>query len=193
MRVLNFSFLDIPNAKKVDEKSFFDEVLNKKFDVLVVDFNYFKEYLEIKDFVKSVVIFVSYECNVLMYKKMLEVGDYCYLYNEYEKLLIRLRYLKKKVLNSANFVFKFGDLLYNFNARELYKSSIPVKLSGAEKELLETLIKNRSRYLSKEEILQECESIESLDSIKVLISHLRKLGFEIVNQKNLGYKLKEIK
>ncbi|MEO1927963.1 MAG: winged helix-turn-helix domain-containing protein [Nautiliaceae bacterium] len=193
MRVLNFSFLDIPNAKKVDEESFFDEVLNKKFDVLVVDFNYFKEYLEIKDFVKSTIIFLAYECNVFIYKKALEVGDYCYSYNEYEKLLIRLRYLKKKVLNSTNFVFKFGDLLYNFNARELYKSSIPVKLSGAEKELLETLIKNRNRYLSKEEILQECESIESLDSIKVLISHLRKLGFEIVNQKNLGYKLKEIK
>jgi len=48
-------------------------------------------------------------------------------------------------------------------------------------------------YLSKDFILSNCESIESEGSIKVLISKLRQLGFDIVNQKNLGYKLKEKK
>jgi len=37
----------------------------------------------------------------------------------------------------------------------------------------------------------ECDSIESESSIKVLVSHLRKLGIEIENRKNLGYKIKE--
>ena len=104
-----------------------------------------------------------------------------------------MEYLQKKLLKSKATVYKSGNLLYNFNTNELYKNSMPVKLSGAEKELLKTLIKHRNTYLSKNDILMECDSIESESSIKVLISHLRKIGFEIINQKNLGYKLKEFK
>jgi DNA-binding response OmpR family regulator len=175
----------------VDDNDFYDAVLNKKFDVILISFDYFGHFLEIKEYVKSTVIFLNYYCDTMIYKKVLEVADYCYLYTEFEKLNLRLEFLRKKTLKTKSSVYKLKNLLYNFAIDELYKDSVPVKLSSAEKELLRTLIKNRNRYLSKEDILMECDTIESEASIKVLISHLRKLGIEIDNQKNSGYKLKD--
>jgi len=172
------------------ENEFYEKVINIKFDVLIIDFAYLKEFLEIKDYTSSVVVFITDYCDMQIYKKALEVGDYCYLIYEYEKIKLRLEYLHKKILNSKALVYKNGDILYNFKTDELYVDSKPVKLSQAEKELLKALIKNKNRYLS-DEILKECENIESESSIKVLVSHLRKIGIKINNLKNYGYKIKE--
>jgi len=196
MRVLCFSeyllnFENFDTTYVYEENAFYDAVINKKFDVIVVSFSFFPQYMEVKRFLDSTVIFVNSYCDSFIYKKILEVADYCYRYDEGDKIYFRLKYLQKKLLKTKASVYKFGDLLYNFNTNELYKNSVPVKLSSAEKELLKTLIKNRNTFLSKDDILMECDSIESESSIKVLISHLRKLGFEIENQKNLGYRLKE--
>jgi len=198
MRILCFTTFDLKLERfdciyVTNENDFYERVLNKKFDVIIVSFEFFSEFLEIKEYINSTIIFLTDYCDIQIYKKTLEVGDFCYQYLEYDKLLYRLEYLRKKLLKSKATVYKAGKLLYNFNTNELYKNSMPVKLSGAEKELLKTLIKHRNTYLSKNDILMECDSIESESSIKVLISHLRKIGFEIINQKNLGYKLKEFK
>jgi DNA-binding response OmpR family regulator len=195
MRILVFTEFDLAlknfNTQYInDENIFYELVLNKKFDVMIISFSYFKEFLEIKNFVKSTVIFLVEYCDNLIYKKALEVGDYCYLINEYEKLIIRLKYLQKKILNINSAIYKSDKILYNFNTNELYIDLKPVKISLAENELLKTLLKNKNRFLSKEDILMECDSIESETSIKVLISRLRKLGFKIENKKNLGYRIK---
>ena len=194
MRVLCFTTFDL-KLKRFDcmyatsENDFYERVLNKKFDVIIVSFEFFSEFLEIKEYINSTIIFLTDYCDIQIYKKTLEVGDFCYQYLEYDKLLYRLEYLQKKLLKSKATVYKSGNLLHNFNTNELYKNSMPVKLSSAEKELLKTLIKHRNTYLSKVDILMECDNIESEASIKVLISHLRKLGLNIENQKNLGYKI----
>ena len=185
---LEFNKYDVIYAK--DENEFYDKVLNKKFDVLIISFEFFSEFINIKDYINNNVIFIANYCDHYVYKKILEVADYCYLLNEYDKLVVRLEYLQKKILKSKSTIYKKGSILYNFNTNELYINSEPVKLSSAENELLKTLIKHRNSYLSKDDILMQCDSIESEASIKVLISHLRKLGLNIENQKNLGYKIK---
>ncbi|GAB6074782.1 winged helix-turn-helix domain-containing protein [Nautilia lithotrophica] len=186
---IKFNKFDVYYAK--DENDFYDKIINKKFDVLIISFDYYSEYLNIKDYINYKVIFLTTFCDSYIYKKILEVADYCYLTHEYDKLIIRLEYLQKKILKSKSTIYKKGNILYNFNTNELYINSEPIKLSSAENELLKTLIKNKNMYLSKEDILMQCDSIESEASIKVLISHLRKLGIDIENQKNLGYKIKE--
>ncbi|ACM93729.1 response regulator [Nautilia profundicola AmH] len=196
MRILCFIDYDLKIDKfdvvyATDEDDFYDKILNKKYDVLIISFEFFSQFVNIKDYIKSSIIFTTAYCDTYIYKKALEVGDFCYLMHEYDKLLLRLQYLQKKLLKSKSTVYKKDNILYNFNTNELYIDSKPVKLSSAENELLKTLIKNKNTYLSKEDILMECDSIESEASIKVLISHLRKLGINIENQKNLGYKLKE--
>jgi len=196
MKILCFTPFDLKLKKfdcmyALDENDFYEKILNRKYDVIIVSFDFYSEFINIKDYVHSTVVFLNSYCDSFIYKKVLEVGDYCYTYAEFDKFFLRLEYLQKKILKSKSTVYKRDNLLYNFNTNELYIDSKPVKLSSAENELLKTLIKNKNTYLSKEDILMECDSIESIDSIKVLISHLRKLGIEIENQKNLGYKIKE--
>jgi DNA-binding response OmpR family regulator len=194
MRILVYDFVDRYDFEKVfvsDENDFYTKILEKKFDLLIINFNLLRDFLEIKKFFKGIVVFMSEYCDELIYKKSLEYGDYCFSYSEYWKLKYRLKYLKTRLSDQNSFVFKCGDLLFNMNTYQLYKNKIPQKITKAEAELLKILIKNKKRYVSKEEILEYSENIDSETSIKVIISKLRKLGFDIKSQRNLGYQIKE--
>jgi two-component system OmpR family response regulator len=167
MRILNYSFLELEkyDCKKVyDNKSFFDEI-------------FFKEYI----------IFLSNFCDEMYYKKALEIGDFCYLYSDYEKLIYRINYLKKKLFKKD--IFKFNDFFYNVNTKSLYLKNKLVPLTKSESELLYFLFKNSKRFVSNVEIIENCDFINNLNSIKVIISNLRKKGIDIINKKNLGYKI----
>lgn len=171
------------------EENFFDEIIFKNFDVLIIDFKYLETFLEVKQYFKGIVIFISSYIDELVYKKALEIGDYFYTYEEKWKIAYRLKYIAKKFLNQKSNVFVFKDLIFNLKTKELYKNRELIKLSPAKKEILKLLIENKNRFISKEYILENSENIDNISSIKVLISKLRQLGFEIENQKDLGYKL----
>ena len=194
MRILIFGVdyinenYDLEYVYNVDE--FYTKVLNKKYDVLIVNFDLFEFVSEIKRFFEGKIIFISSFIDELIYKKSLEIGDFCYHFNEVWKVGFRLKYLQKELLNLNSNIFKYKDLIFDLKRKVLYKDKKEVSLSPAERELLKLLIVNKN-YLNKDFILNNCENIESESSIKVLISKLRQLGFDIVNQKNLGYKLKE--
>jgi len=176
-----------------DSDEFYEKILNKKYDVLIVNFDLFEYVSEIKRFFEGKIIFISAFIDELVYKKSLEMGDFCYSFDEMWKLNYRLLYLRKHILGLNSLVFKYKDFIFDLKRKVLYKNNEEVFLSPAEKEILKLLILNKNQYLSKDFILNNCEYIESENSIKVLISKLRHLGFDIINQKNLGYKLKEKK
>jgi len=176
---------------EIDE--FYEKILSKKYDVLIVNFDLFEYVSEIKKFFEGKIIFISAFIDELIYKKSLEMGDFCYSFDEMWKLNYRLLYLRKHILGLNSMIFKYGSLIFDLKRKVLYKNNEEIFLSPAEKEILKLLILNKNQYLSKDFILNNCEYIESENSIKVLISKLRHLGFDIINQKNLGYKLKEKK
>jgi len=180
---------DLEYVYNVDE--FYTKVLNKKYNVLIVDFDLFEFVREIKRFFEGKIIFISSFIDELIYKKSLEIGDFCYDFNELWKVGFRLKYLQKELLNLNSNIFKYKDLIFDLKRKVLYKDKKEVSLSPAERELLKLLVVNKI-YLNKDFILNNCENIDSESSIKVLISKLRQLGFDIINQKNLGYKLKEL-
>jgi len=182
----NFEIIYVYN-----ENDFYDEALNKKYDVLMVNFDFFANVKEIKQFFNGRIIFICPFIDALIYKKSLEVGDFCYSYEEMWKLDYRLLHLRKDILGIESNIFKYGNLIFDLKLKTLYKNSEEVFLTSAEKDLLKLLILNKNRYLDKEFIVNNSEFIESENSIKVLISKLRRYGFDIINQKNLGYKLKE--
>jgi len=194
MKVLVFDYKDIYEFDKkfIDNcDDFFNEVFKSKIDVLIINIDFLECLKEIKKFFNGYIIFISKFIDAYIYKKSLENGDYCYNYDEIYKIPVRLEYLKRKILNLRGSVYKYKNFTINFNTKEVYQNLELVKLTPAEKDLLFFLIKNRNRYVSKDEIIESSEIIESIDSVKVIISSLRKVGFEIINQKNLGYKLKE--
>lgn len=173
-----------------DEEKFFNEILFKNYDVLIINFDFLSFFLEIKQYFKGVVIFVYGFVDELIYKKALEIGDYFYTFEEKWKIPYRLKYISRKILNLKSNVFVFNDLVFNLKTKELYKNRKNISLSPAERDILKLLIENKNRFLSKEFIVDNCENIDNISSIKVIISNLRKVGFEIDNKKNLGYKIK---
>ena len=174
-----------------DEEKFFHEILYKHYDVLIINFDFLSSFLEVNRFFKGAVVFVYTFTDELIYKKALEVGDYFYTFEEIWKIPYRLKYISKKILNQKSNIFIFNNLVFNLKTKELYKNRVNIKLSPAERDVLKLLIENKNRFLSKEFIVENCENIDNISSIKVIISNLRKTGFEIDNQKNLGYKIKE--
>jgi len=176
-----------------DEENFYNEILYKHYDVIVLNFELLSYFLEVKNYFKGEVIFVNSLIDELVYKKALEIGDFIYSYEDLWKLKYRLKYIAKKRLDYKRDVFTFKNLIFNLKTKELYKNREPLKLSPAERDILKLLIKNKNRFISKEFILENSENIDNISSIKVIVSNLRKLGFEIKNQKNLGYKIKESK
>ena len=172
-----------------DENEFFDEVVFRHYDVIIVDFSFLSSFLEVYENFEGVVIFINSFVDELVYKKALEIGDFLYSYDEKWKISYRLKYIAKKLSKKDVFVYK--DLIFNLKTKMLYKNRNPIKLSPAERDILELLIQNKNRFISKDFILENSKNIDTISSIKVIISNLRKLGFNIKNQKNLGYKIKE--
>jgi len=171
-----------------NEDEFYEEIINRHYDVLIVNFDYFSEFSEVKRFFKGIVIFAYGYVDELIYKKSLEAGDYFYIFDELWKLDYRLKYISKKLLDQKR-IFIFNDLVFDLKEKVLYKNKKSIKLSPAERDVLTLLINNKSSFISKDFILQNSENIDTISSIKVLISKLRKLGFDIENQRELGYKL----
>lgn len=170
---------------------FYELFLNQQYDVLIANFDFFNEVKEIINVYNGYIIFLSKICDELIYKKALEIADFCYSYDEVFKLKYRLEYLKRKIYNMQGSIFKHKELLYNCNLNRLYKKNQELDLTKAQQEVLELLIKNRNNYLNSEYIVNASPFIGSKNSIKVIISSLRKLGFDIISKQNLGYKLKE--
>jgi len=180
---------NITYTNSVEE--FYDTFLDSHYDILIANFDF---YSDVKEFVSVYKGYIIFLCNIndeLIYKKSLDIADFCYSYNEIFKLKYRIDYLKRKIYKSKSSVYKYKDLLYNFNTSTLYKNSELIKLTKAQQELIALLIKNRNNFLSNEHILHISSFIGSKSSIKVIISSIRKLGFDIISKQNLGYKLKE--
>jgi DNA-binding response OmpR family regulator len=174
-----------------NKEQFFNTFLDTHFDILVANFDFYAEVKEIKNYYSGEIIFLYDYVDELVYKKSLEVANYCYSYSELFKLQHRIEYIKKAIYKLNGSIFKHKNLLYNLNTSMLYKDSIAISLTKAQKEIIETLIKNRNNYLSAEMIIDLNSHIGTIGSIKVIISSLRKLGFDIISKQNQGYKIKE--
>ncbi len=186
--IYNLPYLDV-EGKKVYEFDDLYEEIDKNYDVLIVNFEYLDDFLEIKKYHKGSVVFMYYYSNHTIYKRALENGDYFYTYDELYKLQTRLEYLRKKLKKSE--FFRYGDLFFDIKNERVFKNREEISLTNGEKEVLKILVQNKNRYITKFDIMDMTDYIENENSVKVLISRLRKLGFEIETLKNQGYKIKE--
>ncbi|WP_457560206.1 hypothetical protein [Caminibacter sp.] len=192
MRVLiyNLPFLEV-KGKKVNGFDELYEEIDKKYDVLILNFLDIADFLELKNYFEGVVIFLCNYVDELTYKRALEEGDYCYGFNELFRLHYRLEYLKRKFKKRK--FFKYKNLFFDLENERLFKNREEIGLPKGEKEVLKILIQNKDKYLDKFKIVELCDYVDNEESVKVLISRLRKLGFEIESLKNQGYKIKEEK
>ena len=175
-----------------DEDEVYELTFKQKFDFYIFDFeNGYKaleNLRESKD--ETIAIFLSNLETFDAQKKAYNIADDFFKKSStyVEEIKIKIEYFIRKFFNLDE-IIKYKDIYFNRRLRFIYKNYKKIELTNLEYDLLILFFKNKKQYLSKEEIIDRLNITEG--SLKVKISNLRKIGFDIENKKEIGYKIKE--
>ncbi|MBL0154594.1 MAG: response regulator transcription factor [Chitinophagaceae bacterium] len=129
--------------------------------------------------------------------------DYLVKPFEFKELLVRIRALLKRTMNQllpTGNILKVGDLELNVDSKEVTRDGQLIQLTAKEFQLLEYLMRNRNRVVSRADIAEKVWELDfdtKTNVIDVYVNFLRKKidrGFEgklIHTQVGMGYILKE--
>ncbi len=108
----------------------------------------------------------------------------------------RLRALIRRKHVAAGEEIKIGSLRFDTKGKRVYVREMPIELGSRELEVLEILMLNTGRVVSKEQILQRISSLEDelgMNAVEVYVHRLRKKiadsGLNLRTIRGLGYLL----
>ncbi len=111
-----------------------------------------------------------------------------YLIKPFEpiELVLRINKLLNPRINKLkkSSEFFFGEFKYNLNTKSLKKNEKHIGLTGAEQYLLEILVNNINKEVSREFVIQKLKLDSNLRSIDVLVNRLRK---KITSSGNISF------
>src|SRR5688500_15405261 len=127
--------------------------------------------------------------------------DYIVKPFDFKELLVRIRALLKRIFNNipSGNVLKVADLVINLDSREVHRAGNGISLTAKEFQLLEFLVRNRNKVVSRAEIALNVWDIDfdtKTNVIDVYVNFLRKKldnDFDkkiIHTQVGVGYVLK---
>lgn len=117
---------------------------------------------------------------------------------EWDELLARIRILQRKVYAAESSKISINDLVIDLMSREISRGEKSIQLTAKEFALLEYLIRNLNRVVSKNQILENVWNMDfdpESNIVEVYLHQLRKKidkGFEkqlIETVIGVGYKL----
>ncbi|MCE9633681.1 MAG: response regulator [Methylophilales bacterium] len=123
--------------------------------------------------------------------------DYLVKPFDLDELIARLRALLRRSNGKSNPMLQHGDIALDMAAHAATQQGRPVELSAREFSLLQELLQNTGRVLSREQLEQRLygwgEEVES-NSVEVHIHHLRKkLGSDLIRTvRGVGYTIDKI-
>ncbi len=128
--------------------------------------------------------------------------DYIIKPFDFRELLVRIRALLKRIHSTVatGTLLRAGDLVMNLDSKEVTRNGQPVSLTAKEFQLLEFLLRNKNKVLSRADIALQVWDIDfdtRTNVIDVYVNYLRKKidkGFEeplIHTQVGMGYVLKD--
>jgi DNA-binding response OmpR family regulator len=129
--------------------------------------------------------------------------DYIIKPFEFKELLMKIRVLLKRTTHQTvptGNVLRASDLEINLESKEVKRGSIPVSLTAKEFQLLEYLMRNKNRVVSRADIAINVWDIDfdtNTNVIDVYINYLRNKVDKPFDQKliqtqvGMGYILKE--
>ncbi len=128
--------------------------------------------------------------------------DYVVKPFDFKELLVRIRALLKRLRQNVPVgnILKVGDLVMNLDSKEVTRDGNPISLTAKEFQLLEYLVKNKSKVVSRADIALNVWDIDfdtKTNVIDVYVTFLRKKVDRdfpnklIHTQVGMGYILKE--
>lgn len=130
--------------------------------------------------------------------------DYIVKPFEFKELLVRIRALLKRTMNQqipTGNILKVSDLEMNLDSKEVKRNQIKINLTAKEFQLLEYLLRNRNRVVSRADIAENVWDIDfdtQTNVIDVYVNYLRnkidkKFSSKLIHtQVGMGYILKEL-
>jgi two-component system, OmpR family, response regulator len=114
---------------------------------------------------------------------------------EMEELLARLRAITRRGNGLATSVLEDGDLKMDVRSNTTFKSGVLVNLTPLEFRLLQHLLVNKARCLSKEELAEQLYDFNherEPNAIEAVVSRVRrKLGPDVIESKRgFGYRFR---
>ena len=172
----------VSTAQSVDKAN---KLLNLfSFDIIVLDImmpvvsgteflNNFR-----KENVNTPVIMLTANSQLNIKTKSYNLGCDDYLSKPFEplELILRIKKLLNPRINNVKVDKKyyFGDFIYELNTKKLNKNNKLIKLTTNEEYLLEILIKNINKEISREYIGKKLNVDTNLRSVDVIVARLRK-------------------
>ena len=129
--------------------------------------------------------------------------DYMVKPFEFRELLLKMRVLLKRTVNQqlpVGYVLKAADLIMNLDSKEVIRGGITIKLTAKEFQLLEYLLRNKNRVVSRADLAINVWDIDfdtNTNVIDVYISYVRNKVDRNFEQKliqthvGMGYVLKD--
>ncbi len=113
---------------------------------------------------------------------------------DFEELIVRLRALLKRTRAIEDERICAGTFTYHLGRNVLYHHDQRLSLTAYEHKIVGMLFRSRGAVVAKEALLYTLgEGEESSEgSLRVMMSHLRKLGLEIETIRGLGYRLETL-
>ena len=172
----------VSTAQNVDRAN---KLLNLfSFDIIVLDIMMPKisgtEFLNNfrKENVNTPVIMLTANSQLNIKTKSYNLGCDDYLSKPFEplELILRIKKLLNPRINNVKVDKKyyFGDFIYESNTKKLNKNNKIIKLTTNEEYLLEILIKNINKEISREYIGKKLNVDTNLRSVDVIVARLRK-------------------
>ncbi len=116
------------------------------------------------------------------------IGCDDYLSKPFEptELVLRIKKLLNPRINNIKSQKKhfFGDFIYEFQTKQLFKNNENIKLTTNEEYLIEILVSNVNKVISRELIAKKLNLDSNLRSVDVLITRLRK---KITTNTNISF------
>ena len=154
------------------------------FDIIVLDIMMPKisgtEFLNTfrKENVNTPVIMLTANNQLNIKTQSYDLGCDDYLIKPFEpmELILRINKLLNPRINNVRVDKKyyFGDFIYESNTKKLNRNNKTVKLTTNEEYLLEILIKNINKEISREYIGKKLNIDSNLRSVDVIVARLRK-------------------
>jgi len=118
--------------------------------------------------------------------------DYVVKPIDLDELAARVRALARRAAGRAAPLLQHGDLMLDPAARQVTRAGVPVELSGREFALLQVLLENRGRVMTRTQLegsLYGWRDEPDSNALEVHVHHLRKkLGAELIKTlRGVGY------
>jgi len=175
-----------------DEDEVYEITFKQKFDFYIFDFE--SGYSVLKNLRESgdetITIILSHLETFDAQKKAYTVADDFFKKSStyVEEIKIKIDYYIRKYFHLDD-IIRYKDIYIHRKLRLMYKDNKKIELTNLDYDLLILFFKNKDSYLSKEMLIDILNITEG--TLKVKISNLRKLGFDIENKKEIGYRLEE--